>query len=60
VFVSLLSGAHPVNELLAALLAYRAVFYLGPLLIAAVAYVALELAARRSHPPAIAASARAR
>ena len=47
VFVSLLSGAYPVNELLAALLAYRAVFYLGPLAIAAVAYIVLELAARR-------------
>ena len=30
VFVSLLAGAHPINQLLAALLAYRAVFYLGP------------------------------
>lgn len=60
VFVSLLSDAHPVNELLAALLAYRAVFYLGPLLIAAVAYLALELAARRRHPSATATSARAR
>jgi uncharacterized membrane protein YbhN (UPF0104 family) len=47
VFLSLLGGAHPVNELLAALLAYRAVYYLGPLVIAGVAYLALELAARR-------------
>lgn len=47
VFLSLLGGAHPVNRLLAALLAYRAVFYLGPLLIAGVAYLALELSARR-------------
>jgi uncharacterized membrane protein YbhN (UPF0104 family) len=49
VFLSLLGGAHPVSRLLAALLAYRAVFYLGPLLIAGVTYLALELAARRSH-----------
>ena len=47
VFLSLLAGAHPINQLLAALLAYRAVFYLGPLVIAGFAYLALELAARR-------------
>jgi len=47
VFLSLLGGAHPINRLLAALLAYRAVFYLGPLIIAGFAYVALEFAARR-------------
>jgi glycosyltransferase 2 family protein len=47
VFLSLLGGAHPINQLLAALLAYRAVFYLGPLIIAGFAYLALELAARR-------------
>jgi uncharacterized membrane protein YbhN (UPF0104 family) len=49
VFLSLLAGAHPVNQLLAALLAYRAVFYLAPLIIAGFAYLALELAARRRH-----------
>jgi uncharacterized membrane protein YbhN (UPF0104 family) len=47
VFLALLGGAHPANRLLAALLAYRAVFYLAPLLLAAVGYVALEMAARR-------------
>lgn len=47
VFVSLLSGAYPTNQLLAALLAYRAVFYLGPLIIAGIIYLSLELAARR-------------
>lgn len=52
VFLSLLAGAHPVNRLLAALLAYRAVFYLGPLLIAGMVYLALELAARRSRATA--------
>ena len=55
VFLSLLSGAHPINQLLAALLAYRAVFYLGPLIVAGLAYVALELAARR-HPRSYARS----
>ncbi len=49
VFLSLLAGAHPINQLLAALLAHRAVFYLGPLLVAGLAYVALEFAARRRH-----------
>jgi uncharacterized membrane protein YbhN (UPF0104 family) len=49
VFLSLLAGAQPVNQLLAALLAYRAVFYLGPLLIAGFVYLALELAARHRH-----------
>lgn len=47
VFLSLLAGTLPVNRLLAALLAYRAVFYLGPLVIAGVIFLALELAARR-------------
>ncbi|MGZ9059010.1 MAG: lysylphosphatidylglycerol synthase domain-containing protein [Burkholderiaceae bacterium] len=55
VFLSLLSGAHPINQLLAALLAYRAVFYLGPLIVAGLAYVALELSARR-HPRSYARS----
>jgi uncharacterized membrane protein YbhN (UPF0104 family) len=49
VFLSLLGGAHPVNQLLAALLAYRSVFYLGPLIFAGFSYFALELAARRPH-----------
>ncbi len=46
VFLSLLAGAYPTNELLAALLAYRAAFYLGPLLIAGGIYLALEFSAR--------------
>ncbi len=49
VFLSLLAGAYPVNHLLATLLAYRAVYYVGPLLIASFAFVALEVVARRSH-----------
>ncbi len=56
VFLSLLGGAHPINQLLAALLAYRAVFYLGPLIVAGLAYVALELTARRRHTHAYARS----
>ena len=60
VFLSLLAGAYPVNELLAALLAYRAVFYLGPLMIAGIVYLTLELAARRSHTASAATAARAR
>ena len=55
VFVSLLSGAYPINQLLAALLAYRAVFFLGPLIVAGLTYVVLELAARR-HPHSYARS----
>jgi uncharacterized membrane protein YbhN (UPF0104 family) len=47
VFVSLVGDAQPVHRLLAALLAYRAVFYLAPLAMAGLAYLALELAARR-------------
>jgi uncharacterized membrane protein YbhN (UPF0104 family) len=57
VFLSLLSGAHPINQLLAALLAYRAVFYLGPLGVAGFVYLALELAARRRHAHSYARSA---
>lgn len=52
VFLSLLAGAYPINQLLAALLAYRAVFYLGPLIVAGLVYVALEFRAHRlrAHP----------
>lgn len=49
VFVSVLSGVLPVGPLLAALLAYRAVFYLGPLAVAGAAYLGLEMQARRAH-----------
>jgi uncharacterized membrane protein YbhN (UPF0104 family) len=49
VFLSLLEGTHPASQLLAALLAYRAVFYLLPLVIAGLVYLALELEARRRH-----------
>lgn len=42
VFVALLSYQMPASELLAALLAYRAIYYLIPLMIAALVYVVLE------------------
>jgi uncharacterized membrane protein YbhN (UPF0104 family) len=48
VFVALLGQAVPQPQLLAALLTYRAIYYLGPLLLAIVAYAAFE--ARGSRP----------
>jgi glycosyltransferase 2 family protein len=42
VFVTLLSSQMPATELLAALLAYRGIYYLVPLAIAAVVYLILE------------------
>jgi hypothetical protein len=42
VFVTLLSPQMPASELLAALLAYRGIYYLAPLAIAAVVYLFLE------------------
>lgn len=47
VFVTLLSHQMPRHELLASLLAYRAIYYLAPLAVAAVAYLVMELRARR-------------
>ena len=52
VFVALLSHRLPKGELLAALLAYRAVYYLAPLALAAVVYLAVELRARKRAAPA--------
>jgi uncharacterized membrane protein YbhN (UPF0104 family) len=43
VFVALLGHAMPQNEILAALLTYRALYYLGPLLLAIVTYAIMEL-----------------
>jgi len=48
VFVVLLSHQLPRSELLAALLAYRAIYYLAPLAIAAVTYLAVEAHAKKS------------
>lgn len=47
VFISLLGHRISEGQLLAALLGYRAVYYIGPLLIAAVMYLVMELRARR-------------
>ena len=46
VFVTLLSGYAGKNELLAALVVYRLVYYLAPLALAALAYVAAETLTR--------------
>ena len=48
VFIALLEGDLPRTRILAALLAYRAIYYLAPLLVAAAVYVGLELRARRT------------
>jgi len=47
VFLALLGHRLPQGTLLGALLAYRAIYYLLPLVLAALAYVATELRARR-------------
>jgi uncharacterized membrane protein YbhN (UPF0104 family) len=47
VFVALLSHQVAQGKLLGALLAYRALYYLLPLMVAAVAYLVTELRARR-------------
>lgn len=51
VFIAMLSHQMPRSELLAALLAYRATFYLSPLLIAALTYIGIEMHGRH-HPVA--------
>lgn len=48
VFVMLLGSQVPRNELLGALLVYRAIYYLAPLAVATVAYVAMEAGTRRA------------
>lgn len=48
VFVTLLSDQLPKHELLAALLAYRAIYYLAPLIIAALFYLAVEIKAKKA------------
>ncbi|HEY4541259.1 MAG TPA: lysylphosphatidylglycerol synthase domain-containing protein [Noviherbaspirillum sp.] len=50
VFISLLGHALPRSELIAALLAYRAVYYLLPLAVALLVYLRLEAATRKSKP----------
>lgn len=56
VFVALLGHQVPQAELLGALLAYRAVYYLAPLAIASVLWLAIDARARR-HPAPGAATA---
>ena len=48
VFIAMLSHLVPQHELLAALLAYRALYYLAPLLLAGVVYARLEAKAKAS------------
>lgn len=51
VFVVLLSHQLPRHELLAALVAYRGIYYLAPLLLAAGLYLVAETRAKRPAPP---------
>lgn len=51
VFVALLAHRLPKGELLAALLTYRAIYYLGPLVLATALYLWVE-AQGKKHPPA--------
>ena len=50
VFVTLLAGQMPKGELLAALLAYRGMYYLVPLGLATVGYALMEARARKTVP----------
>lgn len=47
VFIALLSHRVPEGQLLAALLTYRAIYYIGPLLVAAALYLFVEARARK-------------
>lgn len=48
VFVAMLSSKVPSSQILGALVVYRAVYYLAPLLLATVAYVGLEASLKKS------------
>jgi uncharacterized membrane protein YbhN (UPF0104 family) len=52
VFVALLSHKVPEHELIGALLAYRALFYLVPLAVGAILYAAVEMKLRKEAAPA--------
>lgn len=52
VFIALLSHRIPEHDLLGALLAYRALFYMIPLVVAAVLYLKVEVRTRRHAPAA--------
>lgn len=52
VFVALLSHVVPESRLIGALLGYRAIYYIGPLAVAALLYLAMELRGRpEAHHP---------
>jgi uncharacterized membrane protein YbhN (UPF0104 family) len=50
VFIALLSHRVPEHQLLGALLAYRAIFYLTPLLAGALLYLKVEMRTRKQVP----------
>ena len=50
VFIALLSHKVPEHQLLGALLAYRAIFYLLPLLVGALLYAKVEMRSRKPAP----------
>lgn len=52
VFIALLSHRIPEHQLLGALLAYRAIFYLTPLVVGALLYLKVEMRTRRHAPAA--------
>lgn len=52
VFIALLSHKLPEATLLGALLGYRALYYIAPLFVAGVLYLAVEVRARRQQPQA--------
>jgi uncharacterized membrane protein YbhN (UPF0104 family) len=52
VFVALLSHQVPRNELLAALLTYRAIYYLAPLVVATLTYLLVEARAKHARSTA--------
>jgi glycosyltransferase 2 family protein len=51
VFVALLSGQVPKEQLLGVLLIYRALYYLAPLLVATLMYLLLEARLKKQQPP---------
>jgi uncharacterized membrane protein YbhN (UPF0104 family) len=48
VFVALLSHRVPAGQLIAALLGYRALYYIGPLIVASMMYLVMEIRSRRA------------
>jgi len=58
VFVAMLSSKVPTSQILGALVVYRAVYYLAPLALATVAYIALEASLKKAGAPGHAAAAK--